>query len=257
MPSLPDLLQNGVTNVWLFIPTAILLGALHGLEPGHSKTMMAAFIVAIRGTVAQAVLLGLSAALSHTAVVWVVALGGQALGRHFDVTAGEPWLQMASAAIIAGVALWMIARTRGEQMREAAHQHAHDHGHDHHHAHDHEAHADDIARRFGDRSVTTGQIVVFGLTGGLVPCPAAVTVLLLCLQLKRLVLGVLLVGCFSIGLAVTMVAVGVAASLGMRHIERRWAGFTVFARRAPYASGVLMLGIALYIGVSGWMKLSA
>ena len=69
-----SLLQSG--NAWMFIPSAILLGALHGLEPGHSKSMMAAFIVAVRGTVWQAVVLGLSATLSHTAVVWAVAMAG-------------------------------------------------------------------------------------------------------------------------------------------------------------------------------------
>ena len=62
MNDFASLLQQG--NAWLFIPSAILLGALHGLEPGHSKTMMAAFIVAIRGTLKQAVLLGLAATLS-------------------------------------------------------------------------------------------------------------------------------------------------------------------------------------------------
>ena len=61
------------TKLWLFIPAAILLGALHGLEPGPSKTMMAAFIVAIRGTVGQAVLIGLSAAISHSLVIWLLA----------------------------------------------------------------------------------------------------------------------------------------------------------------------------------------
>ncbi|WP_282099206.1 hypothetical protein [Deefgea sp. CFH1-16] len=71
-------LQQG--NAWLFIPSAILLGALHGLEPGHSKTMMAAFIVAVRGTWQQAVLLGLAATISHTAVVWIIALGGMYFG---------------------------------------------------------------------------------------------------------------------------------------------------------------------------------
>lgn len=69
MTEFSTLLQQGASNAWLFIPSAILLGALHGLEPGHSKTMMAAFIVAIRGTVTQAVLLGVAATLSHTAVV--------------------------------------------------------------------------------------------------------------------------------------------------------------------------------------------
>lgn len=57
MTDFATLLQQG--NAWLFVPSAILLGALHGLEPGHSKTMMAAFIVAIRGTMTQAILLGL------------------------------------------------------------------------------------------------------------------------------------------------------------------------------------------------------
>ena len=75
MQSLPTLLQQSAAHAWLFVPSAVLLGALHGLEPGHSKTMMAAFIVAIRGTVGQAVLLGLAATVSHTAVVWAVAMG--------------------------------------------------------------------------------------------------------------------------------------------------------------------------------------
>lgn len=76
MTDFPALLQQGVAKAWLFVPSAILLGALHGLEPGHSKTMMAAFIVAIRGTVRQAVMLGLAATLSHTAIVWMITLGG-------------------------------------------------------------------------------------------------------------------------------------------------------------------------------------
>lgn len=80
MPNFAELLQQGGAHAWLYFPSAILLGALHGLEPGHSKTMMAAFIVAIRGSVKQAVLLGLAATLSHTAVVWLVAIGGMYLG---------------------------------------------------------------------------------------------------------------------------------------------------------------------------------
>ena len=73
MPDIHTLIQSGSSSVWLYIPVAILLGALHGLEPGHSKTMMAAFIIAIRGTVWQAVLLGLSAAISHSLLIWVLA----------------------------------------------------------------------------------------------------------------------------------------------------------------------------------------
>src|SRR5689334_16302999 len=118
MPDLPTLLRQGSASAWLFIPSAILLGALHGLEPGHSKTMMAAFIIAIRGTVKQAMLLGLAATLSHTAVVWAVALGGLYFGSHWNSETIEPYFQLASAVFIIGVALWMLVRTRREQRRE-------------------------------------------------------------------------------------------------------------------------------------------
>src|SRR3546814_9182885 len=91
MSSFAELLQQGGSQAWLYFPSAILLGALHGLEPGHSKTMMAAFIVAIRGSVKQAVLLGLAATLSHTAVVWLVAIGGMYLGKGLDAQTTEPY----------------------------------------------------------------------------------------------------------------------------------------------------------------------
>lgn len=112
-------------------------------------------------------------------------------------------------------------------------------------------HADDIRRRFTTRHVTTGQIVVFGLTGGLIPCPAAITVLLICLQLKHFTLGVALVLCFSIGLALTLVATGAIAALGVHHVGRRWHGFPALVRRAPYFSSALIFLIALYVGWEG------
>src|SRR5262245_54861106 len=87
MPSCADVSQQGSAQARLFIPSAILLGALHGLEPGHSKTMMAAFIVAIRRTVTQAVLLGAAATVSHTIIVWVIALGGLYFWKGLDAEA--------------------------------------------------------------------------------------------------------------------------------------------------------------------------
>ncbi len=135
MTEFSALLQQGASSAWLFIPSAVLLGALHGLEPGHSKTMMAAFIVAIRGTKTQAVLLGVSAAISHTAVVWVIALGGMYCGQIWNAETSEPYRQVASAVLIVGVALWMIWRTWRQQ--RACFQ---DHKHDHIHRHDEAKH---------------------------------------------------------------------------------------------------------------------
>jgi nickel/cobalt exporter len=295
MPDLAQLIQQGTTNLWLFVPMAALLGALHGLEPGHSKTMMAAFIVAIRGTVGQAALLGLAATISHTAVVWIIALGGLCFfGGQLNAAPTEPYFQLTSGVLILGIAVWILYRTRKEQQAyKAAATHTHDetrfidtghgvvkleifeegqpphfrlhgakgfaakdvvvethradgatrrfffaakehflesedaipephefsatlilsHGEHHHnyevtfaeHGHHHgapdleglyvtspgyqdaheRAHANEIRHRFASQHVTTGQIILFGLTGGLVPCSAAITVLLLCVQVKK------------------------------------------------------------------------
>jgi len=88
-----------------------------------------------------------------------------------------------------------------------------------------------------------------------IPCPGAITVLLLCLQLKRLVLGSVLVLCFSIGLAVTMVASGVIAALSVKFAERRFGGFGSIVRKAPYASGLVILCVGFYVGLQGWKTL--
>ncbi|KAA0945998.1 MULTISPECIES: nickel/cobalt efflux protein RcnA [unclassified Pseudomonas] len=289
MPNFAEVLQQGGSHAWLYFPSAILLGALHGLEPGHSKTMMAAFIVAIRGSVKQAVLLGLAATLSHTAVVWLVAIGGMYLGKGLDAQTTEPYFQLASSALIIAIALWMLWRTwRGEQMFKFEQGDDHHHGehaghsHDddlecqeHHHGHAHgereglelsidgyqdaheRAHATDIRKRFANREVTTGQIIMFGLTGGLIPCPAAITVLLLCLQVKEVTLGGVLVLCFSIGLALTLVTVGAAAAIGARQASNRWPWMGAVARRAPYLSSALIIGVGLYVGIHGWIGLNA
>ncbi|MCK9589341.1 MAG: nickel/cobalt efflux transporter [Terrimicrobiaceae bacterium] len=373
MPTINELLGQGAAHAWLYIPIAILLGALHGLEPGHSKTMMAAFIVAVRGTVPQAALLGVSAAFSHSLIIWLLAAVALRFGSQWNAETTEPYFQLASGVIIVGLAAWMFFRTRREDRASAEHARGHDHhadgphggqmldtGHgfveisvfetnvpprfrlyffdaakkrkalpraeevllktmrsggveesfsfaiqdgylearpelpephefsgsleihhgDHareysfqfreheHHHHDglglsdgayqdaHErAHATDIARRFANRNVSTGQIVVFGLTGGLLPCPAALTVLLVCLQLKQFTLGFALVLSFSFGLALTMVAVGAIAAWSVQHASKRIRGFDGFARKAPYFSSALLTCLGLYIGIQGWLHL--
>jgi len=353
--SFQELITQGTASAWFFIPTAILLGILHGLEPGHSKTMMAAFIIAIRGTIAQAVLLGLSAAISHSFVIWLLAATALHFGSQWDVETTEPYFQLVSGIIIIGLAAWMFWRTRRDQLEAAHHDHHHHHGEggsrphggqvvsthlgeielcihedgvpprfrvyapltqaiaptvevsrpddsrESYHftrsgeyweataelpephaftarlhlepsgeaysfafeepehldvsdggfqdAHERE-HAADIARRFRNRHVTTGQIVLFGLTGGLLPCPAAITVLLVCLQLKQFILGFTLVACFSFGLALTMVSVGAAAAWGVQHATKRFSWFSSAAARAPYFSSAILLVLGLFIA---WM----
>src|SRR5271166_4089048 len=103
MNDFSQLLQQGATNAWLFIPTAVILGALHGLEPGHSKTMMAAFIIAIRGTILQAVLLGVSAAISHSLIICFLAAGASNFGSDWTAGTTEAYLELLSAILVGGL----------------------------------------------------------------------------------------------------------------------------------------------------------
>ncbi|MDR1497854.1 MAG: sulfite exporter TauE/SafE family protein [Puniceicoccales bacterium] len=251
MSDFNSLLQAGAGQAWLYFPVALFLGAAHGLEPGHSKTMMAAFIVAVRGTWWQAVLLGLSAAISHSFVIWLLAVLALRFGGQWGVEATEPWFLMATGVIVAGMAVWTLWRIHERTHHRHCH-HAHGHGEqaeagkEDAHA---QGHAAEIKRRFGGREATTGQIVLFGLTGGLMPCPAALTVLLACLQLREFTLGFSLVVAFSTGLALTLVAVGVAAALGMRQVEKRSGVLSRLAERAPYLSSfvLMILGVAFFV----------
>lgn len=118
-------------------------------------------------------------------------------------------------------------------------------------------HAAEIQERFANRTVTTPQIVLFGLTGGLMPCPAAFTVLLVCLQVKQFTLGFALVGAFSFGLAVTMVTVGAVAAWSVGHAQKKFRGFGEAMRKAPYVSFALLVLLACYMAWQGFRGLHA
>ncbi len=227
MPLFSEYLAQG--QGWMFFPAAFVLGALHGLEPGHSKTMMTAFIVAVRGTVGQAVLLGLAATFSHTLLIWVLAFLGLHYSNVMNVEGLEPYFQTATGIIVLGMAVWMFLRARYAAC-------THTHG---------------IPRNTPDQKVTTGQIILFGLSGGLLPCPAAFAVLLLCLQAKKVVLGFALVMGFSLGLAFTLVMAGVIAAISLRHAARKWKGLEVWGRKLPYASAAILASIGIVVAIQG------
>lgn len=237
----------GPTASWLYLPAALLLGALHALEPGHAKTMMAGYIVAIHGTARQAVLLGLSAAVSHTLVVWVLALLGLWLGNELIHESAEPYLMIAAGAIAVLIALWLAARV--------SRQHHHGHHHHHHHHHRHDDETDSAPKLALAGPATTRQIIGFGLSGGLVPCPSAIVVLILCLKVGSFGLGMALVGAFSLGVAATLVAVGVVAALGLSRLRDRGGRIADWLERAPYASSVLVALVGLVAIVQGAWRL--
>ncbi len=245
-----SLIQDGSTSFLYLAAIGLVLGSLHGLEPGHSKTMMAAFIVAVRGTPLQAVLLGVSAALSHSIVVWVMAVLALTWGDEMIGEKLEPWFIAGSGTIVMAVGLFMLWRAVGRvHARRIHHRHRDDDAHI-------RAHARDIETRFAGGRATVPQTIGFGLVGGLIPCPAAITVLLLCLGIGQFWLGVGMVASFSIGLAATLVAVGMVAVFGLRYASKRLPGANRLFASAPYVSGVLILLVGTYMTYSGWSHLA-
>jgi nickel/cobalt exporter len=108
MPDLAAIIQGSASHAWVYLPVAIFLGVLHALEPGHAKSLMAAYIVAIRGTASHAVVLAVSAAVGHTIVVWTLAITALALGERYVVDQAEPWLTVLSGVLIVLLALRML-----------------------------------------------------------------------------------------------------------------------------------------------------
>jgi nickel/cobalt exporter len=273
VPNIEAVIESGAGNAWLLLPTAVVLGALHALEPGHSKSMMTAFIVAIHGTAAQAALLAVSATIGHTIVVWVLALIAWSLGSAGVLERAEPWLLLIGGVLIVALALRILLRLLppaqgGHNHHDQSHTRSHGQDHQHHdhnrpHANDHNdedahaaAHAAELRKRLGSAStITNAEVAWFGFSGGLLPCPAAFAVLLACLHQKAYVLGLVMVAAFSIGLALMLVAIGVAAAWGADALKSRVSGFGRMAQWAPYVSATIILVIGCAVVVQGAVAL--
>jgi ABC-type nickel/cobalt efflux system permease component RcnA len=239
---------------------SVVLGALHAFAPGHGKTVMAAFLVGGRGTLRQALTIGLTVTATHTAGVLVlgavlttsVALAPQTV---------YPWLGIASGLVLAGVGVTLVRRVRAGG--DLSHPHPHGHGHAHPHAHPHthpHAHADDHADNHAhDQAHGHGQasgqasdhieghddthththtpgpgqrgaaapvvrrrgLLAMGFAGGLVPSPSALVVLLGAIALGRTWFGILLVVGYGVGMAAALMGVGLLLARGRRLLERR------------------------------------
>lgn len=258
MYDISSVIQSGAGNVWLLLPTAVVLGALHALEPGHSKSMMTAFIVAIHGTAAQAILLAVAATVAHTMIVWALAVAAWLLGDTALMENAEPWLLFVGGLIIIALALRLLSRLRGGHAHYHGNDHGHGHEHHHHHAHDEAdgdahaaAHAAEPKRRIAAGRVTNADVAWFGFSGGLMPCPAAFAVLLACLHQEAYALGIVMVAAFSIGLALMLVAIGVAAAWGASVVRSRITALERYAEWAPYLSAGIVLVIGLVVTAQG------
>jgi nickel/cobalt transporter (NicO) family protein len=203
--------------ILLLLGSAFVWGALHALSPGHGKTMVAGYLAGSRGRAKDAALLGLTVTITHTSAVFALGLITLAASAYVLPEDLYPWLGVASGAMVIAIGLWAIwTRLRRWRAIRAEHDHGHHHvhshgGHTHSHSHDHPT---------PGAAITTRSLVALGVSGGIVPCPSALVVMVAAISQHRLGLGLALILAFSVGLAATLTAVGLAVLHGGRLIQR-------------------------------------
>jgi nickel/cobalt exporter len=275
LPGQEDLLtmlRAGELSVPLVVGALVAVmvwGAGHALTPGHGKTIVAAYLIGSRSTPWHALYLGLTVTLTHT--LGVFALGLVALFASGYVLPEQlyPWLGAVSGLIVVGLGgalLWrrvrpLLARREhdhhhGIQHHGHDHPHAHEHlhhhghghphGHEHHHTHD-QGHGHSHRPPGADGSpVTWRSLLGLGISGGLLPCPSALVLLVTAVSIDRAALGMVLVVAFSLGLAGVLTTVGLLFVKGSRLVQRL-PRVTTWGQLLPAASALVIMVIGIWL----------
>ena len=248
------------------LAVAFGLGAIHALSPGHGKTIVAAYLVGARGTARHAIFLGGMVTFTHTISVFFLGLVTLFLSKYVLPEKIYPVLGAISGASIVWIGGTLLyKRIRVAFGNGSHHHHHHHHHHDHSHPHEHHHHDHDhggLVHDHGDGHVhshvpegeiSMASLIALGASGGLVPCPSALVLLLSSVALGRVGLGLTLLVAFSLGLAVVLSAIGLVVLYAKNLLpdsssRARNAAF----RYLPVASaavivcaGILMTGVAL------------
>jgi nickel/cobalt transporter (NicO) family protein len=229
-----------VTAIFLSMAIAFGLGSFHALSPGHGKTVVAAYLVGSRGTAHHALLLGAVVTLTHVAGVFALGIVVLFASKYIVPEEVYPWLGFLSGLMIAAIGLWQFTRrfaatwVGGDASGTAA-AHGHDHGFG---GHTHELPA----------KLTPAGLIALGVSGGTLPCPSALIVLLSAIAMGRIAFGLLLIIVFSMGLAMVLTAIGLLMLYAHRLFDR-YAMEANWLRRLPIASSLIVTALGLAIAV--------
>jgi len=235
--------------VALSMLAAFFWGAAHALTPGHGKAVVAAYLIGARGSARHAGILGLTITLTHTAGVFVLGAVTLYLSRYILPEVLYPWLSVASGVLVVLIGLVLLYRHLDKRPhdRKARHTHAGEHSHAHNtHSHDGYTHAHLPA---DDPRITWRGLMALGVSGGLVPCPAALVLLLGAISLDRLGFGMVLVLAFSAGLAVVLTGIGLLM-IYARKLFERFSFETRVPRLLPIVSAsiITLAGVGIALG---------
>ena len=284
-----DILLDLVRSKELSLPfylfallVALALGALHALTPGHGKTVVAAYLVGSRGTSWHAIVLGTIVTLTHTGSVFLLGIITLAASKYILPTTIIPFLEILSGVLILGLGLYLLwqrfvfwrnsktgrafsltssrnltngglktrptehisltPKSNTKKPVNAVKVQASSIGM-HHHG-DGKMHSHDVPE-----AITWRSLIALGVSGGLVPCPDAIAILLVAIAINRIFLGLALIVSFSLGLAVVLIVIGLLMVNSRKLFDR----MGILDRLAPVmplisATVVVLLGVALTWG---------
>jgi ABC-type nickel/cobalt efflux system permease component RcnA len=239
-----ELVTTRDLSFWFLFTAALIaagLGALHALEPGHGKTIVAAYLVGSRGTARHAVFLGLIVTGAHTAGVYLLGVVTLGASKYIVPDQLYPWLGMVSGIVIAIFAAYLMIRAWTSD----------DGAHSHNHWFDSNRGA---AQGPAAKQVSLTQLLTLGITGGMVPCPAALVVLLGAFSMHRVGFGLFLIVAFSLGLAAVLVLIGLFMVYARQFVARWQSEGAIMKRWLPVASAGFMMILGL--GIAGRALLS-
>jgi high-affinity nickel-transport protein len=250
-------------SFWVLFSAALIaagLGALHALEPGHGKTVVAAYLVGSRGTARHAVLLGIVVSAAHTAGVYLLGALTLYASRYIVPEQLYPWLGAISGLSVAGLGIFIFLKhwtgETGEHSHAPGEQHSHWFLSIFKQATPKQTAATELANRAAisadskpvERVLSLRELCVLGITGGIVPCPAALVVLLSAFSLHRIGFGLFLITAFSFGLAAVLVIVGLTMVYAKRVMSSRVRAGNTALRYLPLLSSAFM--VVLGVGIT-------
>ena len=266
------------------IGIALALGAFHALSPGHGKTLVAAYLIGTRADLRQAVGLGLTVAVTHTAGVFVLGVATYLATEWIVPDRIVRWLSVATGMLILALGALLVWRASRSPSLSTAHVHGpgEDHHHDHGHDHDHgrirkgRGNGREQPAR-GKRGQVTGDhaasspvapptlrrrdVAALGIVGGLIPSGSALLLLLSSIALGQTALGMVLILAFGVGMALVLAGISTGVVL-MRQSPlmgwERWRDprLARVARLIPVTSGVVVIAFGLFLTVDAWRALT-
>ena len=194
---------------WLLlgVGVAILLGIGHAFTPGHGKSIMAAYLVGSHGHLRDAIVMGLTTTATHTFSVILLGLVVMFFSQYILPSTLYPLMARLSAVLVIFTGLYVLYRRILEKRhanpkyQDTPHAHTHEHNHHHIHSHRHNHHH--------HSKETTGQAFWLAFSGGLIPCPSALAVLLAAISIGKVGYGIIMILMFSVGLGATLVVLGI------------------------------------------------